>query len=193
MTRISISLGDDNLRRFQNQIGALGDKAPPALARAINRTVDMVYTQTVRSLVRQTAAPRAIVVASLRKRYASTSGGALEGAVQARGKELPLKLFKPKQFKAGTKATVWGKRQMFTGAFIYAGNYKSGKLVSGGHVFRNTRGFNSKSGRNNKIEKMFGPSIPKEMVKDETAAQFQAIAPPILARRVEHELGRLLR
>lgn len=185
MTRIIISAGDENLRRFQNQIGSLGDKAPPALARAINRTVDMVYTQTVRSLVKQTSAPRKIVVASLRKRKAS-AGGVLEGAVEARGKELSLKLFKPKQFKAGTKATVWGKRQMFPGAFM---GPRPGVVAGalGGHVWVRT------SKARTPIKKLFGPSIPKEMIKDETAAQFQAIAPPILARRVEHELGRLLK
>lgn len=186
MVQIIIAPADNVLARYSNQIGAIGsEKAHTAFARAINRTVDMVYTQTVRTLVKQTSAPRAVVIAAMRKKRASTSGGALEGAVVATGRHLPLKLFKPRQFKAGTKATVWGKRQMFAGTFM---GPKPGAVAMalGGHVWKRAG-----AGRL-PIEKLFGPSIPVEMVKDQSAAQFQAIAPPILARRIEHEIGRLL-
>lgn len=183
--KIIVSPADPVLDRFANQLGAIGDKAPAAIGRAINRTVDMVYTQTVRSLVKQTSAPRAVVVAAMRKKYASTSGGALEGAVIATGRELSLKIFKPAQFKAGTKATVWGKRQLFPGAFMGPKPGAIGRKLRG-HVFTRT------SKDRFPIKKLYGPSIPKEMVKDASAAQFQSIAPPILARRVEHEIGRLL-
>jgi hypothetical protein len=183
---IIITPGDDVLRRYSNQIGAIGEgKAQAAMGRAINRTVDMVYTQTVRVLVRQTSAPRSVVVASMRKKYASTSGGALEGMIIAKGRELPLKMFKPVQFKAGTKATVWGKRQLFKGAFM---GPRPGAIALAlkGHVWTRT------SEARLPIKKMFGPSIPKEMVKDQSAAQFESMAPPILARRLEHEIGRML-
>lgn len=183
--QVVIAPADDVLRRFQNQIGAIGDKAPQAIGRAINRTVDQVYTLTVRTLVKQTSAPRAVVASSIRKRYASTSGGALEGALVATGRELPLKLFKPRQFKAGTKATVWGKRQLFPGAFM---GPRPGTLAPRlkGHVW--TR----ESKDRLPIKKLYGPSIPKEMVKDESAGQFQREAPFILDKRLRHEIGRLL-
>ena len=178
---------DAVLARFTNQIEGLGSKAEPALARAVNRTVDMVYTRTVRALVKQTSAPRAVVVAATRKRYASTrgGGGAIEGAIVATGKELSLKVFKPRQFQSGVKATVWGKRQLFPGTFM---GPRPGAIAPKlrGHVFART------SKARLPIKKLYGPSIPKEMVKDQSAATFQSEAPAILARRIEHELGRLL-
>lgn len=190
VVKIIIAPTDDIIRRYGNQIGALGEeRAYAALARAVNRTVDQTKTQVIRSLVAQTSAPRSVVVSQLSTRKVdplARSGGALEGAIVATGSELPLKVFKPKQFAFGVRAKVWGRVQRFPHQFIYAGTFRSGNPVAHGHVFVRT-GASSLP-----IELTYGPSIPVEMVKDQTAETFQAMAAPILMRRVEHELSRLL-
>ena len=74
---------------------------------------------------------------------------------------------------------------MFPGAFM---GPRPGAIAPKlrGHVFIRT------SNKRLPIKKLYGPSIPKEMIKDQSAATFQAEAPAILDRRIEHELGRLL-
>ena len=47
--RIVLSVHDDIMARFGNQIGALGEKARPALSRAMNHTGAKARTQVVRA------------------------------------------------------------------------------------------------------------------------------------------------
>lgn len=193
---------DDNIARYGNMMGALGpERTHAAFARAINRTVQMMRTRVTRALVQQTSAPRSAVVAALTTRQAYPGGGSLQGEIVAKGKPLPLKLFKPKESGSGTVAKVWGGSRFYQGAFIKSGRpLKGGKadrgglghlggrrVVLGGDVFH-------RSGKSRlPIEKMYGPAIPVEMVKDQSAWVFTAEAGPILERRVNHELGRLLK
>ena len=81
----------------------------------------------------------------------------------------------------GVKAKPWGKSRKFKGAFIFAGHAKSGQAIAGGHVFKRS------TKASTPIEKMYGPSIPKEMLKDETAEAFEA-ATGDLANRIAHEI-----
>ncbi|WP_375261842.1 hypothetical protein [Palleronia sp.] len=166
------------------------EKAHNAFRRAINHTGSKGRTQVVRALTKQTGAKRATVLAALHVTKANF--GSLEYKITARGQPLSLKEFGAKQFGYGVKAKPWGNSRRFEGAFIFAGTRKSGKFVAGGHVFKRTGGFSANSGRNNAIEKMFGPSIPKELVKDASAAAFERTADD-LGQRVQHELSRMTR
>ena len=185
---------DGLLARFGNQIAALGEgKARVALARAVNRAGRTTATHVRRALVKQTGLKRSLVNAEVKSTGAAHKGaGPIEFVIYARGSEVPLREFGARQFKFGVRAKPWGTSQRFAGAFIFAGSWKSGKSIAGGHVFHRTGGMSDKSGRRNAIEKMFGPSIPKEMVKGETERVFQEVSRREVEQRLRHELGRML-
>lgn len=188
MVNIIITPSDDILRRYGNALGALGDRqAHAALARAVNRTTDTIHGRVIRAIAKQSSIPTAIVRKSLRKQLVRPGGGgALEGRIDARGNPLPLRDFRPKQFTWGVRAKVWGRIQRFPGTFIFAGTYRSGNPVGNMHVFHRL------SAKSLPIEILFGPSVPEEMVKDESARVFEQVAADMLPRRVAHEIERLL-
>jgi hypothetical protein len=188
LARIVFTPADHTLARWSTQVASLSTgKAHAAFARAVNHTTDKVKTEVVRTLVKQTSAPRFLVVSQLRVFRASTKmGNALEARIDGTGSELSLRYFGARQFGKGTRARVWGKSRMFPGAFM---GPKPGAVASKlrGHVFHRT------GDARLPIEMMFGPSIPKEMVKDETEAVFQNRVGVWLPARVDHELRRLLK
>jgi hypothetical protein len=186
--QIVITPRDDVLRRYGNALAALGEKkAHAGLARAVNRVTNTIHGRVARAIAKQSSIPVGIVRSSLRKNLVRPGGGGdLEGRIDARGNPLPLKVFNPKQFSWGVRAKVWGRVQRFPHTFIYAGTYRSGQEVGNGHVFHRL------SVKSLPIEKLFGPSVPEEMVKDESARVFYETAETMLPARVAHELGRLL-
>lgn len=197
MDRLTLEMKntDGVLARFANQVGALGDgQARVAMSRAVNRAVDTTYTQVIRALVTQTSIKRAELLAQVGKSKSAQMGtGPIVGSIYATGSELPLSQFGPVQFSWGTRAKVWGKLQPEKGAFIFAGSWcNKGQPIAGGHVFVRTGKANPKSGRNNAIAELFGPSIPKEMVKDEVAETFLRVSREEVTKRLSHELSRLL-
>jgi hypothetical protein len=186
---ISIKPADDVLQRYGNMLGALGQKKGNiALARAINRVTNTVHSRVSSAVAKQTSLPVGRIKREIKKRLARPGAvGAIEGHVWARGAPLTLREFKPKQFSWGVRAKVWGRTQRFPSAFIFAGTYRSGKFVGSGHAFVRT------SSKSRPIEKMFGPSIPEEMVKDESKRVFETTVATMLPVRVAHEVGRLLK
>ncbi|WP_099863766.1 hypothetical protein [Pararhizobium haloflavum] len=192
---VVIETRDEVLERYGNMLGALGEReAHKALARAVNRVTNTVHSRVVRAVAKQTSLTAGRVRKEIKKRQVRPGGmGALEGVIWATGRPLPLKEFRPKQFSWGVRAKVWGQTQRFPGAFIYAGTYRSGIYVGNGHVFTNTRGPNTRSGRNNAVEMMFGPSIPEEMVRGESRRTFEQTVATMLPQRVFHEISRALK
>ncbi|MDV2967812.1 hypothetical protein RZ532_17605 [Nitratireductor aquimarinus] len=175
------------LKRFENQIGALGEKAPHALQRAVARTGDMARTQVVRALTKQTGLKRKVIVRAVK--VTRPSFGSLNYVMRTRGGDIALKYFSARETRKGVSASPFGKRKVFAGTFIKAGRFPSRvSLDMGGHVFL-------RSGKSRfPVEKQkSGVVIPAEMVKGQTAEAFQASVRANLPRRVEHELGRLLK
>ncbi len=175
------------LRRFENQIGALGEKAPHALRRTVARTGDMARTQVIRALTKQTGLKREVIVRALK--VTRPSFESLNYVMRTRGGDIALKYFSARETRKGVRASPFGKRKVFAGAFIMGGRFPSRvPLDLNGHVF-------IRSGKSRfPIEKQkSGVVIPAEMVKGQTAEAFQASVRANLPRRVEHELGRLLR
>jgi len=185
---ISVNPSDDVLRRYANQIGALGErKAHTALARAINRTTTSARTQVVRAIGKQSSIPLKIVRTQVQRKQVKPGGiGVLEGHITATGNGLPIKVFKPKQFTWGVRVKVWGKQQRYSGMFIFAGRFNSGKDVANGHVFQRV------TTASLPIEMQYGPAVPSEMVRNEAKKAFERTVQDMLPRRVQHELGRLL-
>lgn len=169
---------DDNLEKWAAKIDAVVRDKTLATAgmRAINHTGAKAFTRVRRELAGQTSAPREIITNSLKALKASTE--TLEYRITASGKALSLRHFRPRQFRAGVRAKVWGRLQTYPGTFIVHSIH--------GHVFR-------REGRSRlPIKILYGPNIAKEVVKDKTREGFEAVAAE-LAPRMEHEIRRLLK
>ena len=185
---IRITIDDDILQRFGNQLGAVGEKeGHKALARAVNRVTNTVHGRVIGAVAKQSSIPKRIVAGTVKKRLVKPgSGAALEGEVWATGKPLSLKVFGAKQFSWGVRAKVWGQFQRYPGWFIYGGHYRSGKPVGSGHVFARL------SSKSHPIELKDGPSVPEELIRGESERIFHRTVQDMLPRRVAHELGRIL-
>lgn len=183
-----IAEADGNLKRYGNMLGALGaGKARQAMARAVNRAGRTTAVQVRRALVKQTSIKRAIVNAQVRTKAAAHQGtGAIEFVIWARGSEIPLAQFGARQFSWGVRAKVWGRMQRFPHTFGAPGDNPKVVSALGGQVFVRT------SSDRLPIEKVYGPSIPKEMVIGETKEAFESTAARETEKRLAHELGRLL-
>ncbi len=189
--KIEIRQGDAVLARFANGLGALGEfKARQVMARGLNRAGMPTLTKVRRELARRTSAPMAIirrqVVAS--KAWAGVVGGTgkLEFAIRASGRPLPLAVFKPREFKAGVRAKVWGRFQRFDGSFMRGGRWPARvELSMGGQVFVRT------SAKRLPIERLYGPSLPKELIEDQVVAVFNGSIVR-LGNDIAHELDREL-
>lgn len=186
--RVEIVSKDNNLSKFANQLGAVGDdKGRQALARAVNRVTSSVEARVVRAIGKQSSIPVRIVRTQVKKKLAAHKGaGAIEGVVYASGTPLSLKYFNPRQSAFGVRAKVWGQVQRFPSHFMHGGRWNSGNLIAGGHVFSRT------AKDRFPIEKTMGPSVPEELVRDEAARVFHQTVETMLPKRVEHELSRLL-
>ena len=161
-------------------------KASRIMGRALNYEGQRAFVAVKRVLRQQTSIPAGHVNRAMRTARASTTGGAIQFAIIGRGSELSLKLFKPRQFKAGTKATVWGKRQTYPGSFMGPRpGVLGGKLR--GHVF-----VREGSKARLPIKRMSGPSIPKEMVKGQSREAFEGSMPRVVDR-VGREIAAVLR
>lgn len=90
---------------------------------------------------------------------------------------MPLKYFAARQFRYGVRAKPWNKPQRFKSAFIV-------QSISG-HVFK-------REGKARlPIEMLWGPAIPKEMMKEKTVNAFTRSTDGIASRAV-HELSRIM-
>lgn len=170
-----IATQDDVLPRFARALAALGDgRFRRAETSGINHTGDKALTAVSRALQTQTSASRAVVIRSLKKHLASPA--TLSYEIEAGGRPLTLAAFNPVQLRVGVRAKVWGRFQTFPHTFIIAKLSGQVFVRKGAHRFP--------------LHTLFGPSIPKELIKAESKAAFEAVASE-LGPRLLHDLERL--
>lgn len=168
---------DQTRIRYEAMVQRVGDGAAnAAFSRALNHEGRKSFTAVKRSLRKQTDIPPGMIAAALK--FRSSSQRNLRTIISGFGSELPLRFFKPKQFKYGVRAKVWGRFQ------TYPSNFIVGSLS--GNVFHRT------SRKRLPIQRTFGPSTPKEMVKDETLETFERSGNHVMDRAM-HELSRILK
>lgn len=167
-----IKVTGDGLPKLNRALDELGKEtsAHKAYRVAVNRVGSKAWTSTQRVLVKQIGLSKANLKKYGNITVSKASYSNLEYSVKASGLPVPLKAFNAKQFSYGVRANPWNNPKRFEGAFIFAGHHKSGKYVAGGHVFRRT------TDASLPIKKMYGPSIPKEMVQEGSAQTWQSFA-----------------
>ena len=174
--RVTVTL-DAAVERFASRIAAFPAKARQAMAEGLNEGGDRERTQVRRALRHQTGVSKAGTITS-HTDSRRASAGSLEYVIRGLGKGLPIRDF---PVSAGTHSPVvarpWGVAHKFERSF----------RTSRKGLLRARRGASRFP-----IRALYGPSVAKEIVKDETAAEFTANAGPKVERAVIKRLGRLL-
>jgi hypothetical protein len=143
---------DDVRIRFEAACARIGEgEARRAFSMALNKEGRKSFTQLRRSLAQQSSIPRGAVNAATR--FTSATRNTMSTVTSGTGRHLPLSFFGAKQFAYGVRAKIWGRAQTFRSAFVV-------KRYGGG-VFKRT------GKARFPIEQLWGPSVPKEMLRDE--------------------------
>ncbi len=184
MPGLTITVRGSGLEKFEKALDALADgKARRIYSMALNKTGAKVNTQVKRAVSRQMGVSQSAVVRHGGLRLRKAWPGNLEASIESSGEHMPVKDFRPRQGRKGVAAAPWNTRRTFGGTFLD----KAG--TAGGHVFKNTGKFNRRSGRRNAIDALWGPAVPKELVRDESAAAFHRVAatelPTEVARAIQ--------
>ena len=158
--------------KWQGDIASLiekaGLKAPYAIAKAIDEVGNKTATQVKRSTAAQAGVPYGKVNGVITVRQAMGAGGG-EWSMTARDVTLSLKQFGPRKTAKGISAAPWKRRLVFPHTFF----------GPNGHVFVR-RGASRLP-----IKKLFGPNIPKEMVKDQAETVFYQVTAQLLPFTLE--------
>lgn len=199
MSAIQITWQGNGLRLLQQATQALGSEAKGrrAFGMALNKTIVTVNKQVKKSLSDQMGIPQYLVVKHGGMRIVRASSSNLNAIIDVRGAYLPLKDFNPSQGRKGVRAGAWGVRRLYDGTWINRGKRAASgigpapKASAGGHVFKNTGKFNKVSKRKNGIEALWGPAVPVEVVKDESAKTFYRIADTRMPIEIERAIKAL--
>jgi hypothetical protein len=162
---------------FSKDLSPLFAQAGLKSVYAVAKAIDEVGNKTKTVVIRQTAAQAGVKYGKakgvINARQAMGAGGG-QYEIIARDVTLSLKEFGPKRTGKGVSAAPWKKRRVFPHTFF----------GPGGHVY-------VREGRSRlPIKKLWGPNIPKEMVKDEAEATFYRVSGELLGPAVEKWLLR---
>lgn len=199
MSAIQISWHGNGLKLLERATEALGSEAKGkrAFAMALNKTVVTVNKQVKKSLSDQMGIPQYLVVKHGGMKIVRASSGNLNAVIDVRGAYLPLKDFKPVVGAKGVRAGAWGIRRNYPGTWVNRGRLAAKRIgpgqkaIAGGHVFKNNGKTNKVSGRKNGIEALWGPAVPVEVVKDESAKTFYRIADARMPLEIERAIKAL--
>lgn len=176
---ISLQITGDGIVRFSAGLEALASepKAKSAYRMALNDTNRAVYTRVKRDLATQMGTTQSKVVKHGNVRKINASNGMLEAKIVSKGGYMPLSDFKARQTGKGVSASPWGNRRIFPKTFIVS------KL--GGNAFKRV------GTKRLPIEKLWGPAVPREMVRDLSQKAFEEVARAKLPSEIERQLRRL--
>lgn len=193
--QITVNFKDDVLKRYANQLGALGQgKAEQALQRALNHTGAKAKTAVTKALTTQTGLKPAII----RRAVKTLKGdaGSMSFTLRTEGGNVRLKFFGAKETQSGVSAAPWGARRVYGGTFMKAGwgnrwPERFAKPNWNGQVFERAGGVTKfgKAKFNNRRSDLY---IPDELLTGETLQAFNSVINNDLMPRVAQEVARLL-
>ena len=145
------------------------------LYRALNRAGDQAFTQVKRVLAKETGLKVGRVAPALKKRRADL--GRLRYEIDARGGHLKITggNFGARQVARGVSHRAWGRRQVAEGAFVPKGRSVAFKRVRRSRL---------------PIENLWGPAIPREMVRGKSGEAIRGKVATVFIPRVLHETER---
>lgn len=146
------------------------------ISRVLNHVGGTARTKVKSALAKQMGLPAGTVDSRLITKRAYPGHQSFE--ITAAGRPIPLADFDARQTRHGVSARPWGQRRVFSGTFIVQS--------LGGQVFRRA------GGARLPIVKLWGPSIPREMLRDEVPRVFFEEVHTKLPIRLAHELRRVL-
>jgi hypothetical protein len=183
------------LQALAARLRNVGNQAPHILRRAINHTGDKARTKVVRALVKQTGAKYGAVRRALATKRANFSS--LAYRIVARGGFMPLKDFSPRQRRDGVSAAPWGRRVVFHQAFISPALGGGVFVRELSHSSEGSGGSGAESANPPRVKRLpirqlWGPAIPREILKADARAAFMATVEGDLVARAEYELNAVL-
>jgi hypothetical protein len=147
------------------------------IMRTLNWVGDKMRTQVIRATAEQAGVPYGRVKAAIETWGARPGGLAYE--LHAKGGYLTFASFNPVATRDGVRARPWGVTRDFPHAFIIASLAPLAFIREGDH-----------------IRPMYGPSIAKEMGREEPDGVVPAVAfftaDAAFPDRLEHELNRVI-
>jgi hypothetical protein len=174
-----------DLTQFHREIRALGDRAPLAAARALNKSIASVQTQAVRDV----AGDLGIAQKDVRRGMAiqRATRATLRATLTVTGRRIPLIAFRargPEPSRGRGRVTYRigaSPRTTVAGAFI-------ARMLSG------HRGvFKRRAVPRLPIVELFGPSLPRVFTRAKIAAARTRLAGELLAKNLAHEIQFLVR
>lgn len=189
-----VQIDATQLHEMVQRLNAIGRKVGPVAARAINRTGDMATTQVKRALAPQMGL--GVGKIGERMKISRADANSLSYAIRGFGRPIGMKDFASRQTRKGVSAQPWGDRKVFPHSFVVKSLH--------GHVFKRTGEkvrMGMKHGRKRDsayagelrqpIKVMYGPGVPKELVKDQSKRAFESTVASVLPRRIAYEMARL--
>lgn len=183
MIKTTVKVDRHLLHDVQKRLGTFSEKAPNAIANALNRAINTVAAHVSREVRKEYNIKAKDVKATLRKVRASRAN--LSAMVSSRGEVVPLDRFKvsPKTVQPKRKKTIkvavkkTGLKPLL-GAFVAD--------IHGIKVFKRV------TKHRLPIQRMFGPSIPQMLGNEEIRNKINREGKEMFERRLDHEINRIL-
>jgi hypothetical protein len=168
---VAITITDQVSERLR----ALGLGMTLAMARAVNRTMQSVRTETVRRLADDVGLPQREIRKSLELRKATRND--LRAELTVSGRRIPLIAFHARQTRAGVSYGLRGGRGVAPSAFI--------ATMRSGH-----RGvFRRRSRARLPIDELRGPSLPHVFGARRIREALWAVVDEVYPRNLDHEIA----
>lgn len=171
MADLAVSLTFDH--GLSDIIKRLGEKSEYAIRKAVDEVGNKTKTQVIRAVSKQAGVKVGRARGVIHSAQAMGTGSGAY-TITARDVTMSLKEFSPRQTSKGVSAKPWNVKRVFPHTFF--GPH--------GHVF-------VREGKAQlPIKKLWGPNIPKEMVKDQAERVFFSNVDTLLPAAVEKWLLR---
>lgn len=175
---VNVSVDASELAGVRDAWRRAGKQMPLAMSRALNKVGPLAMTQVRRRVAKEMGVKYSAVMTGIQGYKAAPQR--LEYDVTGRGSYMTLRQFDPYPLarRRGVSARPWGTRQWFRGAFIIPS--------LNNQVFKRT------GKARGDIKVLYGPAIPREMLRGEVPGIFQAKAATEMLPKLNHEIMRLL-
>jgi hypothetical protein len=183
MINTTVKIDRDLLHDVQKRLGSFSNKAPNAIANALNRAITTVASHVSREVRKEYNIKAKDVKATLKKVRATRAN--LSAMVSSQGEVVPLDRFKvspktpqPKRKKPIKVAVKKTGLKPLLGAFVAD--------INGIKVFKRV------TKHRLPIQRMFGPSIPQMLGNEEIRNKINREGEKMFYKRLDHEINRIL-